>query len=71
MTDGRSKQTTAPVEEIEKLYKSIERKLARMRVVLDDLEQSGKTKVKMQYWNSGVEAEKKLDVFVRGIEAYE
>ena len=71
MVDGRSKLTTASVEDIEKLYKALERKLSRMRVMLDDFEVSGKAKVKMQYWNSGVEADKKLDVFVRGIESSE
>ena len=69
MADRRSKVTTASVEDAEKLYASLMRKLNRLRVMLDDIESSGRTKVKMQYWNSGVEAEKKLDVFVRGIES--
>ena len=67
--DRRSKVTTAQVDDAEKLYASLERKLARMRVMLDDIKSHGKTKLKMQYWNSGVEADKKLDVFVRGIES--
>ncbi len=67
--DGRSKLTTAAVDDAEKLYASLQRKLARMRVMLDDIKSQGKTKVKMQYWNSGVEADKKLDVYVRGIES--
>ena len=71
MVDGRSELTTAKVADIEKLYKALERKLARMRAMLDEIESSGKTKVKMQYWNSGVEANKKLEVFVRGVEASE
>lgn len=71
MVDRRSRVTTASSDDAEKLYASMMRKLARMRVMLDDFESSGKTKLKMQYWNSGVEADKKLDVFVRGIEASE
>ena len=71
MVDGRSKLTTASVGDIEKLYAALERKLSRMRVMLDDFQKQGKTKVKLQYWNSGVEADKKLDVFVRGVETSE
>ena len=69
MADGRSKQTTASVEDAEKIYKSMDRKLSRLRSMLDDFERLGKTKMKVEYWNSGLEAERKLDVFVRGIEA--
>lgn len=69
--DGRSKLTTAKVEDIEKLYKALERKLSRLRAMLDEIESSGKKKVKMQYWHSGLEADGKLEVFVRGIEAAE
>ena len=69
MLDGRSKVTTASLDDAEKIYKSIDRKLARLRAMLDDIENSSKTEVNMQYWNSGLEADKKLDVFVRGIEA--
>ena len=69
--DGRSKLTTASVKDIEKLYSALDRKLTRMRAMLDDFQEHGRTKVKMQYWNSGVEADKKLEVFVRGVEASE
>lgn len=67
--DRRSKLTNATVEDAEKLYASLMRKVTRLRVMLDDIEASGRTKVKMQYWNSGLEADKKLEVFVRGIES--
>lgn len=71
MVDRRSKLSTAKVEDIEKLYRALERKLSRMRAMLDEVEASGKAKVKMQYWHSGVEADKKLEVFVRGVEGSE
>ena len=69
--DGRSKLTTASVDDIEKLYVALDRKMTRMRAMLDEFRDTGKSKVKLQYWNSGVEADKKLDVFVRGVEASE
>lgn len=59
MADRRSKVTTASVEDVERLYKALDRKLQRLRAMLDEIESSGKTKFKMQYWNSGVEADKR------------
>lgn len=42
MVDRRSKLTTASVDDIEKLYKALERKLDRLRAMLDEIESSGK-----------------------------
>lgn len=69
--DGRSKLTTTKVDDLEKLHAALNRKLSRLRTMLDEIQAAGKTKVGMQYWNSGVEADKKLDVFVRGVESSE
>ena len=69
--DGRSKLTTVSVKDIEKLRKALERKLSRLRAMLDEIEAAGKTKVRMQYWRSGVEADKMLEALVRGVEPSE
>lgn len=71
MADKRSEVTTAAVADAERMYKSMHRKLKRMRVVLDELRSEGRTSIKLQYWNSGKIADKKLEVFVRGLEEAE
>ena len=47
--DGRSKLTTASVDDIERLCKSLDRKLSRFRTVLDEFRETGKSKEKLQY----------------------
>ena len=68
MSDGRSGVVNLDLKEAEKIYTRLSRLLNRMKVRIDDTKKEGKRKMKVQYWNSGEMAEKKLEAFVRGFE---
>ena len=68
MPDGRSDVVSLDVKEAEKVYTRLSRLLARMKVRIDDVKKEGRKKMKVQFWNSGEIAEKKLEAFVRGFE---
>ena len=66
MADKRSKVTEVAMKDAERLYTSMNRKLARFRAMLDECK--GKETMRLQYWNSGTEAERRFETFVRGVE---
>jgi hypothetical protein len=71
MPDRQGDFNVASIEEVEKLLSSMERNLSHMRVVIDDIEFTGKDKLRMQSWDLGVEADRLLASFVRSLEADE
>lgn len=68
MADKRSEITKVKTEDLEQVYASLNRKLARLRVLLDDAKAAGKKSVSMQYFKSGEVAASKLDAFNRGVD---
>lgn len=57
-----SKMRMAVIEPAQAPQSVADREVKIMRVALDDIKESCKTKVKMEYWNAGVEADKKLPI---------